>query len=168
MTDALVENWRDVPGYEGWYEVSDLGRVRRIRPARGARFGHVLSVKPGPLGYARVCLSQDSSKDRKWLYIHQLVARAFLPAPAFGSVVNHIDFDRMNNRPENLEYVTQRENVLHTVKAGRHRPRTRLTDNEVQVIRNLRGRQTTREISEQFGVSQSYVSQLQTGSRRGG
>lgn len=117
-----VEEWRACPGFEGWYEVSELGRVRRIRKAGGAATGRVLRPCSGATGYLQVGLSVRRKYTTRM--VHVLVARAFLgPAPV-GKEVNHKDGDKRNPALSNLEYVTRSENIRHSYALGLH-PGTR-------------------------------------------
>lgn len=115
MTD---EEWRDVADYEGIYQVSNLGRVRTFRRKSGF-VGFELSDEPRPMsliphgnGYLYVSLRKGDK--RKNYYVHRLVARAFIGEIPDGYVVNHLDYNRSNNSADNLEIVTQRENVEHS------------------------------------------------------
>jgi len=102
----MIEEFRDVDGYEGMYQVSNLGRVKSLK------FGKERILKGGinSHGYSLVILYKDNK--RKTTRIHQLVVVAFLGHKTCGSelVVNHINFNRTDNRVENLEIVTTREN----------------------------------------------------------
>ncbi len=112
----VQEIFKDIPDYKGLYQVSNLGNVksleRRVRCINGFRTlkGRALIHTIGSKGYYRVGLSKNSKcKTRR---VHQLVAESFLNHKPVGYklVVNHIDFDKLNNKVENLEIVTQREN----------------------------------------------------------
>ena len=113
-----VEIWKPVLGYEGMYEVSDEGRVRsldRIVKGRGGNNrlfpGKILSPETTYQGYKRVRLSREG-KTRRFT-VHSLVAQEFIGEYPKGLVINHIDENKANNRAENLEYVTQKENINH-------------------------------------------------------
>ena len=97
----MNEEWRPVPGYEGIYEVSDLGNVR------SKRYG---TLKPIPLpnGYLRVHLCNKGSKRIKT--VHRIVALAFLPNPNNYPCINHKDENRANNNVDNLEWCTYKHN----------------------------------------------------------
>lgn len=98
------ELWRPVVGYEGWYEVSDQGRVRRV-------FSPLKPQCGGTAGYPSVILSVRGAVRR--LMVHRLVAEAFLgPCPP-GHQVNHKDTNRRNARLDNLEYSTPSNNLRH-------------------------------------------------------
>ncbi len=119
------EVWRAVPGYEGVYEVSDRGRARSldrvIRRSDGRTqrtSGRVLKPVTNKIGYPAVILYKNGEGKR--VTIHRLVAAAFLPPDSHRNQINHIDADRGNNRLENLERCTSRENVCHAMMLGRH------------------------------------------------
>jgi hypothetical protein len=103
----MKEAWKPVAGYEGLYEVSNLGRVRRTRVIQD---GEVTQ------GYRAVILSKGG--ERKLFLVHRLVATAFCEKPSGCDVVNHIDNNPKNNRVENLEWVTQKANVHHAASVG--------------------------------------------------
>jgi hypothetical protein len=113
----MVETWLPVNGYEGIYEVSNLGRVRSLdriaititgRPS--PRKGRNLVLALGKHGYPVVTLC---NKTQKMFSVHRLVAIAFIPNPENKPSVNHIDGDKANNSVNNLEWVTASENTKH-------------------------------------------------------
>lgn len=118
MKNSKQEIWRDIPGYEGYYQVSDEGRVRSLsrtmltkngveRFYKGRFFEDSLSMN----GYKQVTLSREGKQET--FLIHQLVAMVFLDHEPNGNnlVVDHIDGDKLNNRIENLQIVTHRDNL---------------------------------------------------------
>lgn len=110
----MIEEWRDVVGFEGAYQVSNLGRVRSLdreipyvnngTPTFLHYKGKVLKPKPDRDGYPRVSLK--FGKKNKLAGIHRLVAQAFLPNPNNLPCVNHKDYQRDNNCIDNLEWCT--------------------------------------------------------------
>lgn len=122
------ETWRPVVGYEGLYEVSSIGNIKavahRVTDSAGRdRFfpGRVLSVcygKNPKYSYGHVTLRRGKCQSREW--VHRLVASAFIPNPCGKPQVNHIDGNKRNNRVENLEWCTVRENLLHSFAIGLH------------------------------------------------
>jgi hypothetical protein len=153
----IAERWLPVVGWEGWYEVSDLGRVRRVKAAPRTRAGYILAASVNRSGYRRIVLSAD--KLRHTCHVHTLVAAAFLgPKPA-GCVVNHRDGCKTNNSPANLEYVTQSENMRHAVREGLAKvptfaPPRALTPEQEKDVRTRRADGALlRTLAAEFGVS---------------
>lgn len=116
MTDTM-EEWRDVPGYEGFYQISSLGRLRSLdRESGGKKYsGKIISSKRRS-GYIVDILCKDGV--RKTCRRHRLVAEAFLPNPEEKPEVNHIDGNKINNCIDNLEWATHRENTEHAWVTG--------------------------------------------------
>lgn len=106
----IVEIWRDIPGYEGLYKISNYGRIKSMYHDR------VVTGGTYPNGYRFIALSKDHIK-RTYL-VHRLVAITFINNPDNLPVVNHIDGNKQNNAVNNLEWVTQSYNVKHAVKIG--------------------------------------------------
>lgn len=157
----MDESWKPITGYEGWYEVSDLGRVRRIKPARGGVCGRILCTVPHPQGYATLRLSKNDTATR--YLIHRLVADAFLPNPEGKAYVNHKDGVKTNNAVTNLEWMTASENSLHArVTLGQHKT---LTSADVIAIREEYATKKTRqvELAGRYGVSQNQISLIVMG-----
>lgn len=108
-----MEEWRDISGYEGSYQVSNLGRVKSLKRIVTKSNGHQQNVKErilkaGPTnGYLTVFLNRKSE------YVHRLVAKTFIENPNNLKEVNHINLNRSYNYPENLEWVSTRDNSLH-------------------------------------------------------
>lgn len=103
----MKEIWKDIPEYEGYYKVSDLGRVKRL-PGAYVPNGRILKPQKRN-GYLSVSLSKN--KKAKTHNIHRLVAKAFLGDSNL--TVNHKDGNKHNNKLTNLEYCTARENCRH-------------------------------------------------------
>jgi hypothetical protein len=122
-----MEIWRDIKGYEGLYQVSNLGRVKRLQKAvRNNNYGgmrivteKILSATDNGNGYRIVGLRKDGS--RKNHYVHRLVATAFIENPHEFHYVNHLDRNRSNNVADNLEWCTQLDNVAHSIENLRKR-----------------------------------------------
>lgn len=107
-----MKEWRDVVGREGIYKVSDHGDVIRISTGR--------TLKPylSNRGYLVVGMRTKESSKQKQVFVHKLVALAFVEGHKEGLQVNHIDGSKTNNKAENLEWVTGRENIDHAVRIG--------------------------------------------------
>lgn len=113
----MVEEWRDIKGYEGCYQVSNLGRVRSLL-VRGLNGGILVPIKD-VAGYSCVNLSQKTYK------IHRLVAISFIPNPNNYPCVNHKDENKNNNNIDNLEWCTYRYNNNYGTRNTRISQNTR-------------------------------------------
>jgi hypothetical protein len=105
------EQWKDIPGYEGLYQVSNLGRIKSFKNNREK----ILGAYRNQGGYCRVCLSKNKD-EKKWLLIHTLVANAFLPNPNNLPEIDHIDENPANNTVANLRWCTRGFNAYRTRK----------------------------------------------------
>ena len=161
-----VEEWKDVVGYEGLYQVSSLGRVKRLV---GYQCCVERVLKPGKRrdGYLQVALYRDGKATNK--RVHRLVAKAFLGDAPEGYEVNHRNGDKADNRAENLEWVTASENRKHTYRVlgktgpiGETNGRSNRTRREVVEIRKLwaTDKYTQVELSEMFGVPPYDISRI--------
>lgn len=106
MAKVIGEVWKPVPDYEGFYEVSNTGKVRSVY-----RYKKVLKPMISNTGYERVDLFKN--KNRKQLSVHRLVAMAFIDNPENKPFVNHKDESKTNNCVDNLEWVTHVENCQY-------------------------------------------------------
>lgn len=120
-----MEIWKPITGYEGYYEVSDLGRVRRVESLvkTGIKHSDYRAVKCRVLkphtkrsGYLTVDLSKDNTV--KTISIHKIVALTFIPKEDGKTEVNHKNCNKADNRVVNLEWVTPRENKDHAKANG--------------------------------------------------
>ena len=117
------EIWKDIPEYEGVYQVSNLGRIRSLdreityaNRKTGLYKGRIMKLKMSKYGYVVFHFSVDNKK--KAISVHRLVAETFIPNPDNKPCVNHIDCNRANNKVSNLEWCTHKENVQHSIKCG--------------------------------------------------
>lgn len=121
----MEEIWKDIQGYEGIYQVSNLGRVRSLDRVlslknQHAKFqriekGRIIAQKLQNTDRLQVSLRKvvNGKRTRQTFYVHRLVAEAFVPNPDNKPTVNHINEDHHDNRAENLEWMTKAENNLY-------------------------------------------------------
>jgi hypothetical protein len=117
----MTETFKDIVGYEGLYQISDLGNVKSL-PKGDGNGNRERILKPeinkkNHTNYHRVTLSKNCSTKR--FLVHRLVAEHFIPSISNKSFVNHIDNDGTNNCVTNLEWCTQVDNMKHSSDQGR-------------------------------------------------
>lgn len=178
---AVKEVWKPVVGFQGKYEVSSIGRVRSLiqQPSKHREFMRTRTCKDGRLLvviYGPPCKQHTRS-------VHRLVAEAFIGPRPVGKQVNHKNGDFLDNRAENLEYVTHLENVLHSWDVAKHckakgrriaasarvigekNPSCKLTANQVEEIRSLLGTVRRKVLAERFGVCRQTIDGICNGAR---
>lgn len=125
IIDLPNEEWRDVIGYEGLYQVSNLGRVKSLPKYRKTIYEYIsksMILSPrarGRKGYLAVALNKDGVTKQK--AIHRLVAKAFIPNPNGYLEVNHIDEDKANNTVGNIEWCNRSYNVNYGTRNAKQR-----------------------------------------------
>ena len=112
----MNEIWKDIKGYEGKYQISNLGNVKSLLDKQLNKREIILKPSLNHKGYLRVYLSKDSKKTTKT--IHRLVAETFVPNLESKKTVNHIDGNKINNRADNLEWLSNTENQKHAWELG--------------------------------------------------
>lgn len=109
-----MEIWKDIPGFEGLYQLSSFGRVKSF-PRETTR-GGIMAVGIGTTGYYYVKLTKNGK--RKHLRIHRSLAELFIPNPENKPCINHKDGNKLNNSFDNLEWCTSSENNFHGYRTG--------------------------------------------------
>lgn len=161
----MKEIWKTIPSYEGYYQVSNKGRVRSIdRKAKnrsGFRLVKSKIIKPtnNGTGYLIVGLSKESKRCN--FLIHRLVALCFIDKPVDKNIINHINGIKTDNRVSNLEWCNQMENIRHSIEnglinqLGSNHHSSKLTESDVLKIRKLYDLKshTYSSISNIYGIS---------------
>lgn len=171
-----MEEWRDVKGYEGIYQVSNLGRVKRLPRYVETIRGDLRMVRLTILranckdGYPTVnlCLNGKGTSYK----VHRLVALAFIPNPDNKPHIDHINMIRDDNRVENLDWVTQAENNKRALaKVGRRFKTQRknglkaiTAETVLEICKSLDNRSfSQKELSDTYGVSVDSISNIHRG-----
>jgi len=170
--DIQEEIWKEIEGYNGVYFVSNTGKVKSVdhycegRIGNGKQTGRVLKLSKCHKGYLRVSLSLN--KKRFSTGAHRLVAIAFIPNPKNKPQVNHINGIKTDNRVENLEWCTNKENQIHAVKNNLNNPNfgennhnSKLTNKQVLNIRNLHKIGFTgKDLAKDHNISEAAMSKI--------
>ena len=173
MEELIVqEEWKDIKGYESVYQISNLGRVKRIAGKCLSKANSYRTVTESILttfpnktrhNYIYVNLNNNGLKQFR---VSRLVAIHFIDNPNNLPEVNHIDGNKNNNCVTNLEWCTQLENIRHSFKIGTHKirkgndaPNSKLTEEQVRLIREeLQNGSTGRHLAWKYNVSEGMIS----------
>lgn len=176
----MMEQWRDVKGYEGIYQVSDMGRVKSVE--RISAQNHLLRErirKPETDrdGYQIVNLCKDGKV--KLHKVHRLVGEAFLDNEQGFPQINHINGVKDDNRVENLEWISASGNVKHAFDSGLKQPRRiayygernphcKVTDAQCEEIREIKRDKgySNRRIADMFNIGTSQINRILHGKQR--
>jgi hypothetical protein len=168
-----MEVWKDIKGYEGLYQISNFGRVK------GLRFINIttnkekvkfIAITDNGNGYKLCSLSNGGRKNH---YIHRLVAQHFIPNELNKPIVNHLDRDTSNNKYDNLEWCTQKENVLYSTNIiGKQNIQEKMKITKARklsekkerltpfIIKEYMGGKSIRKLSKELPLCRLYISQV--------
>jgi hypothetical protein len=156
----MEEIWKDVKGFEGLYQVSNIGNVKRL-VGKYVLTERLIGRSIDKYGYVKRVLCKDSKM--YFFTEHRLVAIAFIDNPDNKATVNHINGIKINNSVENLEWHTNIENHQHAIDTGlkdqkgiKHH-KCKLTEVQVLEIREIGFSQTRMSLSKKYGVSRSNI-----------
>lgn len=163
----MEEVWKDIPDFEGLYQVSNYGKVKSLeRTKQGCLefYRPDKLLKPGLShnGYQSIHLC-NKDKKKSWR-VNRLVATVFIPNPDNKPQVNHIDGNKLNNRADNLEWSSPKENTHHAIRTGLSDVKgesngcAKLTNEDVLFIRSC-GLQT-KVLVEKFGVYRTLIQRI--------
>lgn len=167
----MKEEWKDIPGFDGRYQASTLGRIRRAKNKNGVPAGKILRPS-SKRKYQNVTLYTSSG--RVYSTVHRLIARVFIGECPENLEVNHKNGNTHDNRIVNLEYVTKSENMKHayhvlkTAKMTTKRAKgegagsSKLTDKQVLIIRKLykEGDHSMRALAKMYGITNQNVCRI--------
>ena len=160
--DQNMEHWKAIAGYEGLYEVSDMGRVKSLW------YGKDRILKPGKSGMGYLKVGLCKAGNLKQLLVHRLVAEAFIPNPNNLETVNHKDEDKTNNEISNLEWMSMKDNINY----GTHNKRVAESlSNQVQMFDKKTGEllgtfPSTHEAKRVTGIAQQNISSCCNGKKK--
>lgn len=162
------EIWKDIIGYEGMYQVSNLGRIKSVPRKMLLRGKYPYISKEYIMiggywnGYHIIGLKKENLAPKKSFIAHRIVAQAFIPNPENKPHVNHINGIKSDNRVENLEWCTQSENIKHTYanklmtgKSGENNYHSKLKDADIIEIRASKLKQ--KDLAVIYGISRPTV-----------
>jgi hypothetical protein len=164
VSTELEEKWVECPGYPS-YEVSNHGRLKRIRGAKHVRIGRILKPWKDRKGYWYYSPCEEGKATNR--SVHDLVAIAFIGPKPKSWTVNHKDLNKANNHADNLEYMTNIDNIRHGFENGayanvghstRIRWNAKLTKETTEEIFALIGTIPQKDIAKRFQVSKQLVS----------
>lgn len=161
------ETWKDIPGYEGYYQVSDLGRVKSLerlityRDGRKRRYPSIIINDRDKNGFTRVTTLKKDNKGKTFTVNH-LVMLAFVGKPPAGYEICHNDGNYQNNKLDNLRYDTRSENRIDNYRYGRKASTGKLSIDDVLQIRNRYKDEniTHKELSIIYDVNISCIGKI--------
>lgn len=174
----MNEIWKTIPDYEDCYEASNLGRIRSLN--RTIKHPHSIKnkIKGKILKQSKFGRRQNKkyfgvnpsiNGKNKCCFVHRLVAQAFIPNPENKPCINHKDGDKDNNKVENLEWCTYKENSIHAVKTGLHKAPSgeeshsaKITQKQVDEIRKryIPRKITQIMLAKEYGVVQETIHRI--------
>jgi hypothetical protein len=167
----MTEFWKDIEGYEGLYQISNKGRVKSLGNKHRKS---VMILKPTIEYYGYHTVSLCRNQEGKTKKVHRLVAKAFVSGYDDTKEINHKDGNKLNNIPENLEWVTVKENAQHAFRIGLRKnskadkhPERKISSEDVFCIHGLylTGLFTQLDIGRMFGISDGHVGMILDGKR---
>ena len=170
----MIEEWKDIEGFEGFYQVSNLGRVKSLGGWCGTakRKEKIRATHLTHDGYVKVRLIHRGKDKTK--RVHRLVAEAFIPNSENEETVNHLDGNKQNNVVSNLEWVNRTGQMLHAYSLGLKSSRlgsensnAKLADGQVKEIRKLYIPQSkefgTVALGKKYGVTNRVIGLIISG-----
>ena len=161
MENNEVEIWKDIVGYEGMYQVSNLGRVKSFKQGKE----RIMKPVYDTYGYLQVMLSKNGNC--KNFMVHRLVSQAFIPNPDNLPEINHCDEDKTNNSVENLEWCDRKYN--HNYGTRNQRVADKTSKQVLQYTKDgefVREWKSTKDVQRNLGYYHSLISECCNGKRK--
>ncbi len=169
----MDEKWKDIPGYKGLYQVSNLGRVKSFIHWNGT---NIRILKPGQDTHGYLVVNLYRQKKRRFTYIHKMVLETFVGLCPKGMECRHLNDNCRDNRLDNLRWGTRSENLLDRSRngisnTGNHKgsknQMAKLVDGDIIEIRRLLTKEhlTQKEVGKIFGITSGAVSLIKCGKR---
>lgn len=170
-----MEIWKDVNGFEGYFQISNYGRVKQLeREVWNGYAWFTKKEKMLKISYRKAYPSVRFYIDNKvyWKSVHRLIAEAFIPNPHNKSEVNHINGIKTDFNIDNLEWVTRSENQLHAFRTGLNKPHIHKGSlnpssklNEIDIINIRNDKRLHRIIAESYGISRYNITNIKNHKR---
>lgn len=158
----MREIWKDIKNYEGLYQVSNLGRIRSLNYLHTKKIAILKLIVRGN-GYHGVSLCKKGIK--KSVFVHRVVAETFIPTPNNKFQINHKDGNKFNNTIDNLEWVTPKENMKHSIEKGlSHKARHKVEQYSLNG-KLIKVWDSIKEIKKALNISISHISSCANGKR---
>lgn len=154
----MEEIWKDIPGYEGCYQASNLGRIKSLE--RKVEYNNqedrilkekIMKLNPTTRGYIRIGLCKKGRSRSH--FVHRLIVSTFIGESNLQ--VNHIDGVKTNNNIDNLEYVTHQENIKHAVRIGLIKNNSKI--NEKLIIKDYKNGFRLRQLEKKYKTSHQDI-----------
>lgn len=172
----MEEIWKDIPGYEGYYQASNLGRIKSIDRITTAVSswndvvinrhykGIIKKITLKSIGYQQVTLAKEGKHKRE--LVHRIVALAFIDNPLNKPEINHIDGNKSNNAVDNLEWATSSENQIHAndvlgCQVGEKHPLSKFKNIEIpEIIKEYSTVKNYKKIADKYSVYPSTIRRI--------
>lgn len=153
-----MEQWKDIKNYEGLYKISSYGRLLSLRGWNGHKYiyremllnPHLQKVTKNYFRYTNTLTKDRKSKSFR---IHRLVAKAFIPNINNLKEINHIDSNPLNNNINNLEWISHRNNIIHSCKYGKRKT----SYDEKNIIEDYISGMITKDVYTKYGITKSIL-----------
>jgi hypothetical protein len=158
------EIWKDIKGYEGYYQISNYGKVKSLKRGRKKK---TIFKKPTIKQNGYYILALYKNNNQKIFYLHRLIGIMFIPNPENKKWMNHKDGNKLNNSIANLEWCSPSENNYHAIrnklrqyKLGEDRPQSKLKRKDVLEIRKLYSKISQLQLAKLYSVSTKTIQSI--------